>query len=70
LIMDSTTVVIFGAGATKACGGPLKNEIISRGFDSAYHIDREDFLVKLHEFLNDNFFEVGAGIYYTRRYRC
>ena len=29
--MDSKTVVIFGAAATKACGGPLTNEIISRG---------------------------------------
>lgn len=28
--MDLNTLVLFGAGATKACGGPLTNEILSR----------------------------------------
>ena len=61
--MDSKTVIIFGAGATKACGGPLTNEIISRGFKNEYQIDREDFLVTLHNFLSENFFKTGTGIY-------
>ncbi len=26
--MNNRTVVVFGAGATKACGGPLTNEIL------------------------------------------
>ncbi|MCP4076280.1 MAG: hypothetical protein GY744_08855 [Gammaproteobacteria bacterium] len=54
--MDSNTVVIFGAGATKACGGPLTNEILFRGFTNEYQIDREDFLGILNSFLTDNFF--------------
>jgi len=54
---------MFGAGATNACGGPLTNEIISRGFDSAYQIEREDFLGTLRKFLKDNFFEVSPGLY-------
>lgn len=54
--MESNTVVIFGAGATKACGGPLTNEIIARGFDNAYNIDREDFLATLKKFIDQNFF--------------
>lgn len=61
--MDSKTVVIFGAGATKACGGPLTNEILSRGFENEYHIDREGFLEILDEFINDNFFGADTGEY-------
>ena len=31
--MRTETVLIFGAGATKACGGPLTNEILPRTFE-------------------------------------
>ena len=55
--MDGKTVVIFGAGATKACGGPLTNEIISKGFDNEYSIDREDFLGTLDKFIRIIFFK-------------
>lgn len=61
--MDNKTVVVFGAGATKACGGPLTNEIIFEGFESGYQIDREDFLVTLHQFIEDNFFGIEEGEY-------
>lgn len=61
--MDSKTVVIFGAGATKACGGPLTNEIIAKGFDNEYAIDREDFLGTLNEFIGDNFFQINQETY-------
>ncbi len=59
--MDSNTVVIFGAGATKACGGPLTNEILTRAFNTAYEIDREQFLPTLEEFLSDNFYAAQSG---------
>lgn len=61
--MDSKTVVIFGAGATKACGGPLTNEIISRGFASEYHIDREGYLDTLNKFIAENFFQIDQETY-------
>lgn len=59
--MDNV-VIIFGAGATKACGGPLTNEILTRAI-TTIHIDREDFLATLNDFLRDNFHEVQPGIY-------
>jgi len=61
--MDNKTVVIFGAGATKACGGPLTNEIISKGFDNEYQIDREDYLGTLNKFIDDNFYKLNTGTY-------
>jgi hypothetical protein len=48
-------VVIFGAGATKACGGPLTNEILPRAFDRQTAIDREHFLPLIERFLIANF---------------
>ncbi len=30
--MGSDAVLVFGAGATKACGGPLTNEILPETF--------------------------------------
>lgn len=53
--MRSGTAFIFGAGATKACGGPLTNEILPRAFALQEFINREDFLNKLEEFLRENF---------------
>ena len=32
--MNEKTVVVLGAGATKACGGPLTNEILPGAFGS------------------------------------
>jgi len=31
--MPENTVIIFGAGATKACGGPQQNEILRDAYD-------------------------------------
>ncbi len=54
------TVIIFGAGATKACGGPMTNEILRRAFDNAAEIEREDFLTRVREFIDENFFPSGG----------
>ncbi len=54
------TVIIFGAGATKACGGPMTNEIMRRAFDNPGEIEREDFLACVQEFLADNFSPSGG----------
>lgn len=53
--MRNGTVVIFGAGATKACGGPLTAEILPRAFANWGLIEREDFMAELEIFLTDNF---------------
>jgi len=51
------TVVIFGAGATKACGGPLTNEILPEAFEPAIRnqIEREYYIDLLDRFLIENF---------------
>jgi hypothetical protein len=55
--MSSDTVVIFGAGATRACGGPLTNEILPEAFQPAIRgaIEREDYGNLLEQFLVANF---------------
>lgn len=53
--MPSNPIVIFGAGATKACGGPLTNEILPNAFDAIDEIEREGFLNLLNDFLAQNF---------------
>jgi len=55
--MASETVVIFGAGATKACGGPLTNEILPEAFEPTVRreIEREDYIGLLDGFLIENF---------------
>lgn len=53
--MREGTVVILGAGATKACGGPLTAEILPRAFSYGGLIERENFLGELQAFLTDNF---------------
>jgi hypothetical protein len=55
--MAAKTVVIFGAGATKACGGPLTNEILPQAFEPAVRIkiERENYLDLLERFLVDAF---------------
>jgi hypothetical protein len=52
--MPEKTVMIFGAGATKACGGPLTNELLPEAMTGDV-VNREDMLVLLHEFLKDYF---------------
>jgi hypothetical protein len=50
-----STVIIFGAGATKACGGPLTNEILPDVFASRTELARADHIDRLEEFLVKNF---------------
>lgn len=56
--MTSNTVVIFGAGATRACGGPLTNEILPQAFDPEVRqkIEREYYIDLLDDFLVENFY--------------
>lgn len=53
--MRQGTIVIFGAGATKACGGPLTAEILPRAFANWGLIEREEFMASLEAFLTENF---------------
>jgi hypothetical protein len=53
--MTSDVVVIFGAGATKACGGPMTNEILREVFAAQSTLEREGFLQLLAQFLRENF---------------
>jgi hypothetical protein len=54
-------VVIFGAGATAACGGPITNQILPEALNSFHSpqppptYQREDFFYTVEEFLTDNF---------------
>lgn len=48
-------VVVFGAGATKACGGPLTNEILPEAFRHIDEIRREGYEELLNAFLVENF---------------
>lgn len=50
-----STVVIFGAGATKACGGPMTNEILPDAFGSSRNISNKEHLRLLEKFLVQNF---------------
>ncbi len=60
--MRSDTVLIFGAGATKACGGPLTNEILPRAYELQVIIEREGFLSNLADFLLENFHLPDQGV--------
>ena len=55
--MSSNTVVIYGAGATFACGGPLTNQILPQAFEPEVRqiIEREYYIDLLDEFLIENF---------------
>lgn len=50
-----STVVIFGAGATKACGGPMTNEILPDVYGSCGEIKHKQHLALLEKFLVENF---------------
>lgn len=54
--MPKNPVVIFGAGATKACGGPLTGEILPEIFGHKDEIEREGFIELLEEFLIKSFY--------------
>lgn len=56
--MTAKTVVLFGAGATKACGGPLTNEILPQAFEPQVRreIEREYYIDLLDGFLIENFY--------------
>jgi SIR2-like domain len=54
--MRDTTVIIFGAGATKDCGGPLTNEILPEALASnVTRTLQQDALALVQQFLNENF---------------
>jgi hypothetical protein len=48
-------VLILGAGATKACNGPLTNEILFEADKAVSSIEREGYLASLDRFLEDVF---------------
>ena len=43
--MSSKPVVILGAGATKACGGPLTDEILPAALRNWFEMDGQQFSV-------------------------
>lgn len=53
--MAKNPIVIFGAGATKACGGPLTSEILPNIFAHKEEIEREGFIELLNSFLKESF---------------
>ncbi|MFN3325699.1 MAG: hypothetical protein ACK5AZ_19560 [Bryobacteraceae bacterium] len=55
--MGSNVVLLFGAGASKICGGPLTNEILFQAFEPAVRreIEREYYIDLLDRFLVENF---------------
>jgi NAD-dependent SIR2 family protein deacetylase len=53
--MLGRTVVVFGAGATKACGGPLTNEILHDLLKAQGELEREGYLALVDRFLVENF---------------
>ena len=55
-----STVVVLGAGATKACAGPLTNEILPELFLNKADFPNASALVELEQFLAQNF-HVGPG---------
>jgi hypothetical protein len=53
-VMPEHPIVICGAGATKACGGPLTNEILPDALELKQELEREGFLDLLERFLMEN----------------
>jgi hypothetical protein len=49
------TVIFLGAGATKACGGPMTNEILPAILGGAPASDPAGRLPRLHQFLQEQF---------------
>jgi hypothetical protein len=58
--MRDTTVIVFGAGATKDCGGPLTNEILHDALASdPTLIQQQDAIALLRQFFDDRFLPTG-----------
>jgi hypothetical protein len=54
--MRDATVIVFGAGATKDCGGPLTNEILPEAIASQFNLAlQKDSIDLLKKFLDDCF---------------
>jgi hypothetical protein len=53
--MTEQTVVVLGAGATKACGGPLTNDILPEAFRERANFPFPNALTELDQFLIDQF---------------
>lgn len=53
--MGNYPVLILGAGATKACNGPLTNDILVEADQAVPNIERENYLALLDRFLEDAF---------------
>jgi hypothetical protein len=53
--MAGEIVVVLGAGATKACEGPLTNEILPWAFANAAAIEREDYIALAARFIEQVF---------------
>jgi hypothetical protein len=53
--MPGETVAVLGAGATKACDGPLTNEILPWAFSNAAVIEREGYVDLAARFIEDIF---------------
>jgi hypothetical protein len=50
------TVIVFGAGATRDCGGPLTDEILPKAFAADLSLtQQEDAIHLLSQFLEDRF---------------
>ncbi|HZS46014.1 MAG TPA: hypothetical protein VFC63_12995 [Blastocatellia bacterium] len=61
MVNTHSPVVIFGAGATAACGGPITNQILPDAFrdlsgtNPPHSYQREGFFYTVEQFLLDNF---------------
>ena len=49
------TVVVFGAGATAACGGPLTNDVLPLALELRKQFERPTYLKLVEDFLVENF---------------
>lgn len=60
--MRDATVIVFGAGATKDCGGPLTNEIVPEAFASPLPLVLQQSSIDLlRKFLDDCFIQPGQS---------
>lgn len=75
--MAAKPVIILGAGATKACGGPLTDEILPAALNGHMEhddqkspvADREELLYLMHKFLSECF-NVPANSYPIKKEDC
>jgi hypothetical protein len=59
--MRDTPVIIFGAGATKDCGGPLTNDILPEAFKADPSLLQQQEAIKLLRDFLDQCFPLPAG---------